>query len=193
MQLKEKIENGEPFITSMCSKLFYVIMRHFIPIEQGVQDYRMMTREVVDSIISLKECKRFSKGIFSWVGYNVKYIPIENIKRPAGHTKWNFIKLFSYATDGIVSFTTTPLKIATVIGTIMSIFSMIFAVIIVGQTIMFGKDVPGYASTITVILFIGGIQLLTIGILSRYISEIYLEIKNRPKYIIKDINKNEEK
>lgn len=153
----------------------------------------MMTREVVDSIISLKEYNRFSKGIFSWVGYNVEYISIENIKRPVGKTKWSFKELFNYATEGIVSFTTAPLRLSTLIGTIVSILSIIFAIIIIGQTLIFGKDVPGYASTITTILFMGGVQLLSIGILSKYISEIYLEIKNRPKYIIKDINESGEK
>lgn len=171
-------------------------MKHFIPIEQGVQDFRMMTREVVDSILSLKEYNRFSKGIFSWVGYNTKYIMIENVNRPKGKTKWSFRKLFSYAVEGMVSFTTAPLKISTVIGTLISIISIVFGIVIVLQTLIFGKDVPGYASTITTILFIGGIQLLSIGILSEYISKIYLEIKDRPKYIIKEIkeeNKEDER
>lgn len=172
--------------------MFYKIMKHFIPMEQGVQDFRIMTREVVDSIISLQEYNRFSKGIFAWVGFNTKYINIENVKRPVGKTKWNFKKLFSYAIEGIVSFTTAPLRMSTIIGTIISILSMIFALIIVAQTILLGKDVPGYASTITTVLFIGGIQLLSIGILSEYISKIYLEIKNRPKYIIKEIKDKEE-
>lgn len=167
-------------------------MKHFIPIEQGVQDYRIMTREVVDSIVSLQEYNRFSKGIFTWIGFNTKYIEIENVKRPVGKTKWSFKSLFSYAIEGIVSFTTAPLRISTIIGTIISILSMIFALVIVAQTILLGKDVPGYASTITTILFIGGIQLLSIGILSEYISKIYLEIKDRPKYIVKEITDKEE-
>lgn len=165
-------------------------MKHFIPMEQGVQDFRIMTREVVNSILSLKEYNRFSKGIFAWVGYNIKYISIENVKRPIGKTKWSFNKLFSYAIEGIVSFTTAPLRVSTIIGTLISIISMIFAFIIVIQTILLGKDVPGYASIITAILFIGGIQLLSIGILSEYVSKIYLEIKDRPKYIIKEIKDN---
>lgn len=163
-----------------------------MPMEQGVQDFRMMTREVVDSILSLQEYNRFSKGIFTWVGYNTKYITIENVKRPVGKTKWSFKKLFSYAIEGIISFTTAPLRVSTIIGIIISILSIIFALVIVIQTILLGKDVPGYASTITAILFIGGIQLLSIGILSEYISKIYLEIKNRPKYIIKEIKDKDE-
>lgn len=163
-----------------------------MPIEQGVQDFRIMTREVVDSIVSLKEYNRFSKGIFTWIGFNIKYIDIENVKRPVGKTKWSFGKLFSYAIEGIVSFTTAPLRLSTIIGVFISLASMIFAFIIVVQTILMGKDVPGYASTITAILFMGGIQLLSIGILSEYVSKIYLEIKNRPKYIIKNIEKKKD-
>lgn len=167
-------------------------MNPFMPMEQSVQDFRMMTREVVNSILSLKEYNRFSKGIFTWVGYNIKYLSIENVKRPVGKTKWSFKKLFSYAIEGIISFTTAPLRASTIMGMIISVISMISAIVIVGQTIILGKDVPGYASTITTILFIGGIQLLSIGILSEYVSKIYLEIKDRPKYIIKEIKDKEE-
>ena len=157
-----------------------------INIQQGSQDFRMMTRQVVESILSLKEYNRFSKGIFNWVGFNVKYIEIENIKREKGTSKWSFKKLFSYAIEGFVSFTTAPLKISTILGVLISFFSFICAVAIILQTVIYGKDVPGYASIITAVLFMGGIQLLTIGILSEYISKIYLEIKDRPKYIIKE-------
>lgn len=167
-------------------------MKRFMPMEEGVQDFRIMTREVVNSILQLKEYNRFSKGIFTWVGYNIKYINIENVKRPIGKSKWSFKKLFSYAIEGIVSFTTAPLRLSTIIGTLISVMSMIFAFFIIIQTILLGKDVPGYASTITAILFIGGIQLLSIGILSEYISKIYLEIKDRPKYILKEIKDKEE-
>ena len=183
---KRKNRNGENAVRKIFSKTFYSIMNRFIPMEQGVQDFRIMKRKVVESVLSLKEYNRFSKGIFSWVGYDVKYISIDNIERPVGKTKWSFKKLFSYAIEGIVSFTTAPLRIATIIGIIISILSIIFALIIVIQTLVIGKDVPGYASIITSVLFIGGIQLLTIGIMSEYISKMYLEIKNRPKYIIKE-------
>jgi len=167
-------------------------MKRFMPMEEGIQDFRIMTREVVNSIIQLKEYNRFSKGIFTWVGYNIKYINIENVKRPIGKSKWSFKKLFSYAIEGIVSFTTAPLRLSTIVGILISTISMILALIIVIQTIAFGKDVPGYASTITAVLFIGGIQLLSIGILSEYISKIYLEIKDRPKYIVKEIDNTKE-
>lgn len=183
---KRKDRNGELFLKRTFSQMFYKIMNKFIPMEQGVQDFRIMTRKVVDSITSLKEYNRFSKGIFSWVGFNTKYLIIDNIQRPVGKSKWSFKNLFSYAIEGIVSFTTAPLRLSTIIGTIISIIAMICAFIIVIQTLILGKDVPGYASIITSILFMGGIQLLTIGILSEYISKMYLEIKERPKYIIKE-------
>lgn len=183
-----KDRKGEPFIRSVFSRMFYNIMKKFdgINIQQGSQDYRMMTRQVVNAILQLKEYNRFSKGIFNWVGFNIKYIEIENIKRKQGKTKWSFKQLFSYAVEGFVSFTTAPLKISTILGAVISFFALIAAIIIILQTVMYGKDVPGYASTITAVLFMGGIQLLTIGIMSEYISKIYLEIKNRPKYIIKE-------
>lgn len=183
---KRKDRNGETFLKRTFSQMFYKIMNKFIPMEQGVQDFRIMTRKVVDSITSLKEYNRFSKGIFSWVGFNTKYLTIDNIQRPVGKSKWSFKNLFSYAIEGIISFTTAPLRLSTIIGTIISIIAMICAFIIVIQTLILGKDVPGYASIITSILFMGGIQLLTIGILSEYISKMYLEIKERPKYIVKE-------
>lgn len=182
---KRKNRKGEPAIKSAFSKLFYKMMRMFIPIEKDVQDFRLMKKEVVDAILSLKEYNRFSKGIFTWVGFNIKYIEIENIERKSGKTKWSFKKLFSYAIEGITSFTTAPLKVSTLMGFCISIIAIISTIVIILQTLIYGKDVPGYASIITAILFMGGVQLISIGILSEYISKMYLEIKKRPKYIIK--------
>lgn len=182
---KRKNRKGEPVIKSAFSKLFYKMMRMFIPIEKNVQDFRLMKKEVVDAILSLKEYNRFSKGIFTWVGFNIKYIEIENIERKSGKTKWSFKKLFSYAIEGITSFTTAPLKVSTLMGFCISIIAIISTIVIILQTLIYGKDVPGYASIITAILFMGGVQLISIGILSEYISKMYLEIKKRPKYIIK--------
>lgn len=182
---KRKNRKGEPVIKSAFSKLFYKMMRMFIPIEKNVQDFRLMKKEVVDAIISLKEYNRFSKGIFTWVGFKIKYIEIENIERKAGKTKWSFRKLFNYAIEGITSFTTAPLKASTLMGFCISIIAIISTIVIILQTLIYGKDVPGYASIITAILFMGGVQLISIGILSEYISKMYLEIKKRPKYIIK--------
>ena len=183
---KRKNRKGEPVIKSVFSKLFYKMMRMFIPIEKNVQDFRLMKKEVVDAILSLKEYNRFSKGIFTWVGFNIKYIEIENIERKAGKTKWSFKKLFSYAIEGITSFTTAPLKASTLMVFCISIIAIISTIVIILQTLIYGKDVQGYASIITAILFMGGVQLISIGILSEYISKMYLEIKKRPKYIIKE-------
>lgn len=188
---------GESKVKSWFSNMFYRVMSENkeIKLKKGSQDFRMMTRQVVQAILDLKEYNRFSKGIFSWVGFKTKYIEVENKKRAAGKTKWSFMKLFRYAIEGITSFSVTPLKIATISGIIISIISIIFAIMIVMQTLIMGKDVPGYASTITSVLFMGGIQLITIGILSEYVGKIYLEIKGRPQYIVKEKitgEKNEE-
>lgn len=177
---------GEPLLKNMFSRVFYKIMGVFLPLEQGTQDFRIMKKEVVNAILSLKEYNRFSKGIFTWIGYNIKYIPIENVERIAGKTKWSFTNLFKYAVEGLTSFTTAPLKISILLGFLISFVALITTLIIMLQTLILGKDVPGYASIITSILFMGGVQLLSIGILSEYISKMYLEIKNRPKYIIKE-------
>ena len=179
---------GESAIKNMFARMFYAIMGNVgsVRIRQGSQDYRMMTRQVAESILSLKEYNRFSKGIFNWVGFNVKYLEVENRPRVAGESKWNFNKLFKYAIDGITSFTTAPLKISIILGFLISILSIIMGIAIIIETLTKGKVVPGYASTITAVLFIGGIQLISTGILSEYISKMYMEIKQRPKYIIKE-------
>jgi len=184
---------GEPPIKSAFSRLFYKIMSKLVDFElvQGAQDFRMMKRNVVDAVLSLKEYNRFSKGIFSWVGFKVKYIEIENVKRAAGKTKWSFSSLFKYAIEGLISFSTVPLRISTILGLLISFIAIIATCIIIIQTLLYGKDVPGYASIITAVLFMGGIQLLSIGIISEYISKMYLEIKQRPKYIIKENIKKE--
>lgn len=192
---RRKNRKGEPVIKSFCARMFYKLINKFmeVKLEEGSQDFRMMKRNVVDAILSLNEYNRFSKGIFNWVGFKCKYIEIENVKRAAGKTKWSFSSLWKYAMEGITSFTTAPLKIATFIGMFVFIVSTIFAFTIVIQTLIMGKDVPGYASTIVSVLFMGAIQLLCIGILSEYISKMYMEIKNRPKYIIRDKIDNENK
>lgn len=191
---RRKNRKGEPAFKNFCANMFYKLINKFMEtkLEEGVQDFRMMKRNVVDSILSLNEYNRFSKGIFNWVGFNCKYIEIENVKRAAGKTKWSFNSLWNYAIEGITSFTTAPLKLSMFIGLFVFVISIIFAISIVIQTLVMGKDVPGYASTIVSVLFMGGVQLLCMGILSEYISKMYMEIKDRPKYIIKekiDINK----
>ena len=185
---RRKNRKGEPAFKNFCARMFYKLINKFmeIKLKEGVQDFRMMKRNVVDSILSLNEYNRFSKGIFNWVGFNSKYIEVENVKRAAGKTKWSFNSLWDYAIEGITSFTTAPLKVSIFIGLFVFIISLIFAMSIVIQTLVMGKDVPGYASTIVSVLFMGGVQLLCMGILSEYISKMYMEIKDRPKYIVKE-------
>ncbi len=181
---------GESKIKSGFSRFFYKIINRIsdADIEDGAQDYRIMKRKVVDAILSMPEYNRFSKGIFSWVGFQTKWFPHENRTRVGGKTKWSFRSLFSYAIDGIVNFSTVPLKLALFLGSLCSIIGMIYALYIVIRTLIFGSDVPGYPSIICAILVIGGLILLSLGFLGEYISRIYMEVKKRPNYIIDETN-----
>ncbi len=181
---------GEPIIRSFFARMFYKIMNKISDIElvDGARDYRLMKRYVVDSILELNENNRFSKGIFQWVGFNTKWLEYENIERTQGKTSWSFWQLFKYSLEGIMSFTIAPLYISTIVGIIISIIAFISIIFIVVRTFLFGDPVSGWPSTISVILFIGGIQLFSIGILGQYLAKTYIETKNRPKYIIKEEN-----
>lgn len=181
---------GEPIIRSFFARRFYKIMNKLTNIElvDGARDYRLMNRNVIDAILELNENNRFSKGIFQWIGFETKWIEYENIKRTEGETSWSFWELFKYSIEGIISFTVAPLYFSTVIGIIFSIIAFIFILFIVAKTLIFGDPVSGWPSTISVILFIGGIQLFSIGILGQYLAKTYIETKNRPKYIIKEDN-----
>lgn len=181
---------GEPIIRSLLAKLFYKIMRKISDsdIQDGARDFRMMNRKFVDAILSMSEKNRFSKGIFGWVGFKTKWLDYENIERAAGETKWSFGKLFKYSIEGIVSFSTAPLIISTLMGMFFCMLAIILILVVIVKTIVFGDPVSGWPSTICAILLIGGIQLFSIGILGQYIAKSYLEIKNRPIYIIGDTN-----
>ena len=181
---------GEPPIRSFFARKFYKLINSLIDVEivDGARDYRIMTRQMVDSILSMKEYNRFSKGIFAWVGYKTKYIEFENVERVAGETKWSFWKLVGYAIEGIVAFTTAPLRIATIAGVIVSLIGFIYMLFIVIKAIAFGDPVAGYPSLICVITLLGGIQLLVLGIIGEYLAKTYMESKKRPVYIIKEID-----
>lgn len=157
----------------------------------GARDYRLMTRQMVDAILSMSEYNRFSKGIFGWIGFNTKWIEFENVERVAGETKWSFWKLFKYSLEGITAFSIVPLQLASVIGVLLSLIAFIFIIIIVVRTIIFGDPVSGWPSTMCVIILLGGLQLLAIGVLGQYLSKTYLETKKRPIYILKDDNIHE--
>lgn len=167
---------------------FYKIMNKMSDVElkQGASDFRMFRKNVREALLSLEERCRFTKGIFSWIGFNTKYLPYTPEKRVHGISKWNPYKLFKYAMEGIVSFSTKPLKLATFLGLFLSILSGIYLIVVVVQKLFIGIDIPGYPTIITLILLLGGIQLFCIGIIGEYISKIYLESKDRPIYIIKE-------
>jgi glycosyltransferase involved in cell wall biosynthesis len=180
---------GEPFIRSLFSKLFYKLINKLadVKIVDGVRDYRMMNRVMTDSVLSLSEYNRFSKGIFAWVGFETKFLEFENIEREEGETSWSFFKLVKYSIEGIVSFSTYLLSISTIIGIALSIISIIITLDIVVQTWIYGNPVPGWTSMVCSVLFVGGIQLFTIGLLGLYLSKTYLETKRRPIYIAKEL------
>lgn len=179
---------GENVIRSFLSQNFYVLFNKLskIKLQEGLRDYRMMTRKVVDSILSLKEYNRFSKGICEWVGFKTKYLEFENKQRTFGQTKWSLFSLFSYAFEGIVSFSTIPLIISSFFGILLLFVSMIIAAIYFFKTIFLGDPVKGFPTLICSIYLIGGIQLFSIGVLGQYIAKMYTETKQRPLYIIKE-------
>ncbi|MBS4859605.1 glycosyltransferase family 2 protein [Eubacterium callanderi] len=183
---------GEPPIRSFFARCFYKLINKMSKIEivDGARDFRLMTRKMVDAILEVKEYNRFSKGIFSWVGFETKWLEYENRERVAGETKWSFWKLFLYSLDGIVAYTTAPLALASVTGFIFCIIAIIMIGVFIFKTLVWGDPVAGYPSMICVILLIGGIQLFCMGILGEYLSKTYLETKKRPIYIVKEKSTN---
>ncbi|NQM37985.1 glycosyltransferase family 2 protein [Streptococcus suis] len=182
--------SGEPPIRSFFSKLFYKLINKVSDTEMidGARDFRLMTRQVVDSILELQEVNRFSKGLFSWVGFEVDYISYENRERIAGETSWSFWSLLNYSLEGFINFSEAPLNLSVWAGIssfLMSILGILFVVV---RKVTIGGSITGWASTVSIILFIGGIQLLAIGIIGKYIAKIFLETKKRPIYIIKEQN-----
>ena len=179
---------GEPPIRSFFARLFYRLINKIsnADIVDGARDYRLMSRQMVDAVLSMREYNRFSKGIFGWVGFRTKWLPYVNTQRVAGETKWNFFSLFLYSIDGIVAFSTVPLSIASVMGILFCLLALMGIVFIVIRTLMFGDPVGGWPSLICVIALLGGIQLLCLGILGQYLSKTYLETKRRPIYIVRE-------
>lgn len=180
-------------VISFFKKAFYKIINNITEIEfrDGASDFRTFRRCVAEAILEIKEYYRFSKGIFSWIGFNNYYMPYKVEKRKTGVTKWSFLSLWKYAIDGILAFTTAPLKLATFLGFMLSICSGIYLILVLSQKIFFGIAIPGYATIVTLILLLGGIQLFCIGLIGEYLSRSYVEIKNRPIFIAKEIISNE--
>ena len=179
---------GEPPIRSFFARMFYKIINKMSKVEMvdGARDYRLMTRQMVDAIISMKEYNRYSKGLFSFVGFNTKWIEFENVERVAGETKWSFWKLLLYALEGIIAFSTAPLAIASILGIIFCIISLIAIMFIIIKTLIYGDPVSGWPSMMCVIFLVSGVQLFCMGIIGQYLSKTYLETKKRPIYIIKE-------
>ena len=181
---------GEACFRSFLSKSFYKLNNRLSNVElpYGAVDFRIMSRQMVDAIINLPETLRFSKGIFSWIGFDTKWIPYENVERTIGTTKWSLKGLFFYAIDGIASFSVAPLRLVSIMGASISVIAFIYALIIFIKTLCFGIDAPGYASLIIIVLFLGGIIELSLGIIGEYIARIFIESKGRPIYISKESN-----
>ena len=183
---------GEPIIRSFFAKMFYKIINKMSKVEMvdGARDFRLMKRQVVDSILELAEYNRYSKGLFSFVGFKTKWLEYNNIERVAGKTKWSFWKLFKYAIEGITAFSTAPLAFASFLGVFMCLIALVFIVIIIVKTIIYGDPVGGWPSLACIILFASGVQLLCLGIIGQYLSKTYLESKGRPIYIIREHDNN---
>ncbi|MGL5152623.1 MAG: glycosyltransferase family 2 protein [Clostridium sp.] len=183
---------GEPPIRSFFAKMFYKLINKIsnADVVDGARDFRLMTRQMIDAILSMSENNRFSKGIFGWVGFKTKWLAYTNVERVAGETKWSFWKLFLYSLDGIVAFSTVPLSIASIMGFLFCLVSIVMVVIIIFKTLMWGDPVSGWPSLACIIFFVGGIQLFCMGILGQYLAKTYLETKNRPIYIVREDEKS---
>lgn len=188
---------GEPPIRSFFARMFYKIMNKIsdTDIVDGARDFRLMNRKFVDALLQMKEYNRFSKGLFGWVGYKTKWIEFENVERVVGETKWSFWSLFKYSIEGILAFTTAPLVIASVLGILLCFLAFVFIVFIIVRKICFNNSVDGWASMVCIISLLGGLQLFAIGVVGQYLAKLYLEIKNRPIYLIGETNieKNKDK
>ena len=183
---------GEPKIRSFFARNFYKLINKIsdADVVDGARDFRLMKREMVDSIVAMCEYNRFSKGIFGWIGFKTKWLEYENVNRIAGETKWSFWGLFKYAVDGIINFSETPMYLASGLGIFLTIFSFLMVIFIIIRKEIFGDPVAGWPSLACIIIFIAGLQFLCMGIMGKYIAKTYLEVKNRPHYIVSETNKD---
>ena len=191
---KRKSREGETWLKKITSKMYYKVLQAFtrIEIQKDTGDFRLLDRRCVEALKSMRETQRYTKGLFSWIGYNKKEILYDRDPRAAGKTKWNYGKLINLSIDGITSFTTSPLRWAAIIGVLISIVGFIYMIYIIIKTIATGIDVPGYASTMVVILFLGGIQLIFLGVIGEYLGRAFNESKHRPLYFIERYNETKE-
>ena len=179
---------GEPPVRSFFARMFYRLMKKISKTEimDGARDYRLMTRQMVDAILSMQEYNRFTKGIFGWVGFNTKWLEFENVERARGETKWNFWKLFLYSLDGITAFSTVPLMLASVVGVLFCLLAFIMIIFIIVRKLIFGDPVSGWPSLVCIILMTSGVQFFCTGILGQYLAKTYMEVKHRPIYLVKE-------
>ena len=194
---KRKNRDDESYLKRKGSDIYYKILEIMAetPIQKDVSDFRLLSKKSIDSLKKLKETQRYTKGLFSFIGFKQKEILYTPEERFAGHSKWNYRKLFKLATEGITSSTTVPLKLATYFGFLISFISFLWIIVIIFNVLIYGKDTPGYASLLSVILFIGGLQFIFLGIIGEYISRIFWETKNRPLYFVNEFSRglNDEK
>lgn len=185
---------GEPVIRSFLSGCFYKVLNRIsdTKIVEGACDFRMMTRRMVEAILSLGEYNRFSKGIFGWVGFRTKWLPYENVERVAGETKWSFWSLVLYSLQGIVGFSTAPLALASILGIVLCVISLIMVAYIIVKTLLFGDPVGGWPSLACMVMGMGGIQLFCVGILGQYLAKTYLEVKRRPIYVLAETSEDQD-
>ena len=181
---------GEPPIRSFFARMFYKLINKMsdAQIVDGARDFQMMSRKVVDAILSMGEYNRFSKGIFGWIGFNKKWLEYENIERVAGETKWSFWKLFLYALEGIIAFSTAPLVVCSVFGLLCCVLAFVMILVIIVRTLVFGDPTAGWPSMVCIMLLLSGIQMLGIGIVGQYLAKTYLETKKRPIYLVGETN-----
>ena len=179
---------GEPVLRSFFARMFYKLMRKISSTEivDGARDYRLMTRQVADAVLSMGEYNRFTKGIYGWVGFQTKWLEFENVERKKGETKWSFWKLLLYSLEGIIAFSTAPATFAAIIGVLFCILAFLLVLFIIVRTVLFGDPVAGWPSLVCIISLISGVQLFCIGIVGQYVSKTYLEVKGRPIYIVKE-------
>lgn len=191
---KRNSRKGESFLKKTTSKLYYSLLQKFtnIDIQKDSGDFRLLDRRCVEALKQIRESQRYTKGLFSWIGYNKKEITFDRDARAAGKTKWNYLRLTNLAIDGITSFTTSPLRWSAIIGTFISIIGFIYMLFIIFKTLILGRDFPGYASTMVVILFLGGLQLIFLGIIGEYLGRAFYETKGRPLYFVDLYNDEKE-
>ncbi|MDR1322600.1 MAG: glycosyltransferase family 2 protein [Gracilibacteraceae bacterium] len=181
---------GEPWLRKILSNAFFSVLNHISEVDMrpGVTDFRMMTRNMKDAVVSLREYERFSKGLFDWIGYKTKWIEYEDVQRAAGKTKWSFIALLKYAAGGLVAFSTTPLRLASVLGALVVLAAVVYSAFIILQVLVYGTDYSGFSTIIILIMFIGGVIISLLGIIGEYLARVYSEIKRRPIYITRETN-----